>query len=151
MHCLRIQGGRSLAGSVPVSGAKNAALPILARGGLAGMLLIGVIATWRLPDPLAPVPYVEGVFRLAADVSPWALAAAVLSAVLPVATLAHVARQNRSVGVLAVAVYLAGVFALAPLQVTPVPLLGFGAGPILGYFLAAGLICHEMHRDPKTS
>lgn len=30
MHCLRIQGGRSLAGSVPVSGAKNAALPILA-------------------------------------------------------------------------------------------------------------------------
>jgi hypothetical protein len=33
------------------------------------------------------------------------------------------------------------------LQVTPVPLLGFGAGPILGYFLVAGAISRESGND----
>ena len=45
-----------------------------------------------------------------------------------------------SAGPLAVAVYYATLFALAPLQTTPVPLLGFGAGPILGYLLVASVV-----------
>ena len=50
------------------------------------------------------------------------------------------------------ALYWATVFALAPRQVTPVPWLGFGAGPILGYFLVAGSVSRtvaETHGRPN--
>jgi hypothetical protein len=36
---------------------------------------------------------------------------------------------------MAVAIYYTTLVALAPLEITPVPLIGFGAGPILGYLL----------------
>jgi hypothetical protein len=107
---------------------------------LFALLLCCTIAAWRVPDPLAPVPYVEGVFRLAAEVSPLVLLAAVVSAVLPVLGLVGVARSTLSSAPLAVAAYYTTLLALAPFQVTPVPLLGFGSGPILGYFLVASLV-----------
>ncbi len=113
---------------------------LLLRWALVAVLLCGTVVVWRTPDPLAPVRYVEGVFTLAADISTLALLAAVIAAALPVAAFVWVARVTRSSGTFAVAVYYASLFALSPLQVTPVPLLGFGAGPILGYFLVAGAI-----------
>ncbi len=95
---------------------------------------------WRAPDPLAPVRYVEGAFVLAAEASPFALLAALIFAALPVTAFVWVARVTGSSGTCAVAVYYASLFALAPLQATPVPLLGFGAGPILGYCLVASAV-----------
>lgn len=115
---------------------------------LAAALLGCAVVAWRTPDPLAPVRYVEGVFSLAADVSRFALAAALTSAALSVAAFARVAQAERSFGAFAVGVYYASLFALAPLQVTPVPLLGFGAGPILGYFLVAGAASRLSARAP---
>lgn len=105
----------------------------------AGLLLCNVFA-WRFPDSLAPVPYVEGVFHLAASASPLLLLAALFSAAMLVIGLAWIGLTLRSGGPLAVALYYACLFAIAPLQVTPVPLLGFGAGPIIGYFLVTSLI-----------
>lgn len=99
--------------------------------------LLAAAVSWGLPDPLAPVPYVEGVFQLAASSSYGVLAAAVVAAALPVAALAWLAYSMSSTGLLAVALYLGVLLLLAPMQVTPVPLLGFGAGPVLGYFLMA--------------
>jgi hypothetical protein len=96
-----------------------------------------VLAAWQRPGALAPVPHVEGVFSLAARVSPFALVASVCAVVIPIAALAWRSRTTRSWGLLAVAVYYGAILAHAPLLVTPVPLLGFGAGPILGYFLLA--------------
>ena len=113
---------------------------LLLRWALVAVLVACTLVAWRIPDPLAPVRYVEGVFHLAAEISPLALLAALISAAMPVMALVWVARVTRSIGTLAVAVYYTSLFALAPLQVTPVPLLGFGAGPILGYFLVAGAI-----------
>ena len=113
---------------------------LLLRLALLAVLLCCAVVAWRTPDPLAPVPYVEGVFNLAAEVSPFALLAALISAALPVIAFVWVARVTRSSGTFAVAVYYASLFALAPLQVTPVPLLGFGTGPILGYFLVASVV-----------
>lgn len=55
------------------------------------------------------------------------------------AGLVWVARTSGCSSALAVAVYYATLFALAPLEITPVPLLGFGSGPILGYFLVTSL------------
>lgn len=126
-------------------------LPLLARLGLFVILLGGVVATWRTPDPLSPVRYVEGVFNLAAEASPLALVAAVLSAALPVAALAWVARVIRSPGAFAVAVYFGTLFSLAPLQLTPVPLLGFGSGPILGYFLVAAIVTRQRRDGTEQS
>lgn len=111
------------------------------RVALLAVLLSCAVVAWQTPDPLAPVRYVEGVFDLAADVSAFALLAALISAVLPVIALVWVVRgTSSSNGGLAVGTYYASLLALAPLQVTPVPLLGFGAGSILGYFLVAGVI-----------
>jgi hypothetical protein len=109
------------------------------------VLLLCAVAAWRIPDTLAPVRHVEGVFSLAAEVSPFALIAALAFAALPVAALLWSAWLTRSIGTFAVAVYYAALFAQAPLQVTPVPLLGFGAGPILGYFLVASLVSRASH------
>lgn len=123
----------------------SSSAPLLLRCALAAGLLLCTVVAWRIPDPLAPVRYVEGVFHLAAEISPLALLGALVCAALPVVALVWVARMTRSSGTFAVAVYYASLFALAPLQVTPVPLLGFGAGPILGYFLVASAIGHRLH------
>ena len=110
------------------------------RFALLAILLASAAVAWHVPDPLIPVRHVEGVFGLAADVSSFALVAALASATLPVAALTWTAWRTRSGGIFAVAAYYAALFAQAPLLITPVPLLGSGAGPILGYFLVAGLI-----------
>ena len=116
----------------------------LFRLGLSAILLCCGVVAWRTPDPLVPVRYVEGVFKLAAEVSTFALSAALISAALPVIAFAWVARVTRSSGTFAIAIYYASLFALAPLQATPVPLLGFGTGPILGYFLVASVVSREI-------
>jgi hypothetical protein len=118
----------------------NSPLRIPLRLGLFALMLSCVVAAWRVPETLAPVRYVEGVFRLAADVSPLALLAAVVSAALPVLGFVWFARSTRCSAPIALAAYYATLFGLAPLQVTPVPLLGFGSGPILGYFLVASIV-----------
>ncbi len=118
------------------------------RLGLCVVFATALAVAWRIPDPLSPVRYVEGVFSVAAEASPLALAAAILSAALPVAALAWVARVTHSRGTFAVAVYFGALLSLAPLQITPVPLLGFGSGPILGYFLAAGMVKRNRSDEP---
>lgn len=107
---------------------------------LLAVALACAAAAWHLPDPLSPVRHVEGIFGLAAELSPITLAAAMASAGLLCGALAWRAWRSRSPGTWAVAIYYAALFVQAPLQVTPVPLLGFGAGPILGYFLVAGMV-----------
>lgn len=111
------------------------------------LLLVCLTAAWRIPDPLAPVPYVEGVFGIAAQASPVALVAALAFAAMPVAGFVWLAKAKRCSGPLSVAAYYATLFALAPLQVTPVPLLGFGSGPILGYFLILAAIAGDNHNQ----
>lgn len=105
----------------------------------AGVLAPLVILAWAQPDPLAPVAYVEGVFSVALDASPWVFAAALCAVVAPVVVLLRLGSAGER-GTGAVAMYYATILLLAPLQITPVPLLGFGAGPILGYCLAAGFL-----------
>lgn len=113
------------------------------RAAALGLSLVCAVVSWRLPDPLQPVPHVEGIFVLASEISIVALLAALVSAMLLVAGLTWTAWRLQSRSVCAIAVYYAVLFALAPMQLTPVPLLGFGAGPILGYFLVAGWIARE--------
>lgn len=97
-------------------------------------LLVATALAWASPVRLEPVPYVEGVFALAWNHSRLLGVVTVILAALPCFALARVAWVGRSPAALGPCLYLATLFLLAPLQATPVPLLGFGAGPILGYF-----------------
>jgi cell division protein FtsW (lipid II flippase) len=96
---------------------------------LAVMAGLTVMAFLR-PDPLQPVPYVEGVFALAMGRS-WLVGLVVIAtAVWFVAGLAIASRTRRWLA--AAAVYYAVLFGCSIAGLTPAPVIGFGAGPILG-------------------
>jgi hypothetical protein len=108
-----------------------------AKGLVAATLAAGVAWAWWQPDPLLPVPYVEGVLDLAGAAGPVALAAALVALALPPLMLARLARASNDAALLSVAIYYVVIAVLAWRQLTPMPLLGFGAGPIVGYALMA--------------
>lgn len=116
---------------IPIVLASEMAKPLRAIVTLS--LLVCVFAVWQIPDPLEPVAHVEGVFHLAAQSSPFELIFALVAAALPSAVLILCAWTSSSVGLFAVGIYYAAILSLSPLKITPVPLLGFGAGPIFGY------------------
>ena len=102
---------------------------------VAATLAAGVAWAWWQPDPLRPVSYVEGVLELAGAAGPAALAAALAALALPLLMLTRLARGSHDTAFLSVAIYYLAIDVLAWQQLTPMPLLGFGAGPIVGYAL----------------
>ena len=114
-----------------------------ARWGGVAATVVGIAGSWLRPDPLAPVPEVEGIFGLAWTLSPLvavlasvALAATALSPILAARDGAATSRKAS----LALAVYFL-LSAIAPaLGAFPVPLVGMGMSPILGSWLGAGLL-----------
>lgn len=107
-------------------------LSVLVRIGVGIALAGAATVAWLRPDPLEPVSYVEGVLVLAQQVGPLALVFALVALALPIAALLRL-------GQVAVAVYYATILFYAYHQLTPMPLLGFGIGPILGYFGMASI------------
>ena len=100
----------------------------------------GVLAAlaWTRRDPLEPVPHVEGIVGLAAETGAVWVALGIASLALLPAPFLLAARRGvrRQVGTVALAVYL-GILCVMPfLGAYPVPLLGFGLSPILGYYIA---------------
>lgn len=88
------------------------------------------------PDPLEPVPHVEGIMGMAAAGGPNLAVAAVASlAVLP---LAQALLMEKLVGRV-LATYTAGLLMAAWLGHHPWPVLGYGVSPILGYYGAVSL------------
>jgi hypothetical protein len=86
------------------------------------------------PDPLEPVPHVEGVFALALSHSPFVGIAVIASAVALVAGLCVISIRGHS-WLYAVAAYYAVLFTCSVSGLTPAPLIGYGAGPLLGFGL----------------
>ena len=103
-------------------------------------LVIAALAgwTWTQRDPLSPVPYVEGIIGLARQNGPaWLVASLAALAVLPLPFFIGPSGSH-SAFVRALGVYWC-VCILAPLfGHFPVPLVGFGLSPIVGYFVALG-------------
>jgi hypothetical protein len=94
------------------------------------------VASFARHDPLPAVTHVEGIFHVAASkgLLPAATAAVAL-ALLPVPFFAAWVRHRRETA-LALGVYIAMTL-LAPAWGTfPIPLMGYGVSPILGYFIA---------------
>lgn len=89
-------------------------------------------------DPLSPVPHVEQVIRVAwAYSAPAGVAVSVAAIVLVAVVAASLAGIESRM--MSVAAYYAVLFGCSIADLTPAPLMGYGAGPLLGYGLMAGV------------
>ena len=104
---------------------------------LGSVLVIGLVAvSWFRPDPLAPVPHVEGILLMARTAGmPWFVAAILSLGLLPLPFFIGSAGPNAPTA-RALGVYIAGCVLVALIRNYPFPLLGFGVAPIIGYFVA---------------
>lgn len=96
--------------------------------------------SWLRKDPLAPVPHVEGIVGLAAELGTgWGAAAIASLLLLPVPFFIARGRGDGRTGV-ALGAYMVVTILAPAVAHFPVPVLGQGASPIIGYFLAIGLL-----------
>jgi len=113
-------------------------------------MVIALLAgwTWTQRDPLSPVPYVEGIIGLARQSGPvWVAASIAALAILPLPFFIGPSGSHSVFG-RALGVYWC-ICILAPLfGHLPVPLVGFGLSPIVGYFIALGSL--SVQRQPGT-
>ncbi|MGE5362107.1 MAG: hypothetical protein ACM3NQ_24080 [Bacteroidales bacterium] len=92
-------------------------------------------ATLFRPDPLTPVPYVEGILRLAQSQSTrLAVACALLLLLMPLPFMLDASQRRLGA---ALSAYLLCVLLAACVGNYPVPVMGYGTAPILGYYLGA--------------
>jgi cell division protein FtsW (lipid II flippase) len=105
--------------------------------------LLFAALSWTRPDPLQPVPEVEGVIRLAGSHSPVLAGLAVLSLIAFAAapSLAiYDRRPERGLAGVALTALLSGWVVAPALGAFPVPLIGMGVSPILGAWIGVGLL-----------
>jgi cell division protein FtsW (lipid II flippase) len=109
-----------------------------------------IVAAWMRPDPLVPVPEVEGIIGLAAGWSPLVAVVAILMLAVVVLSPLLVARgvdglpQTAAVALVA---YFAAT-ALAPATGNfPVPLVGMGMSPVIGFWLGWGALLAVARRQ----
>lgn len=103
---------------------------------IAGMLALLTLAgaSFLRSDPLSPVPHVEEIaIRIAQRGAAWQAAVIVALILLIVPFAVRSVRASTSAG-LAVAVYLALAIAASYWGNFPVPVIGYGMSPIVGYF-----------------
>ena len=102
-------------------------------------LVLVTLWAFSLPDPLAPVPHVEEVFALGLGHSLFAGVAVITSAIALIVGL-WMQSVSGSFWLSAVAAYYTVLFICSTAGITPAPLVGYGAGPILGFGLMVGLL-----------
>jgi cell division protein FtsW (lipid II flippase) len=105
------------------------------------------------PDPLEPVPYVEGIVRLAASSGgAWLGAAIVALMLLPLPFVVDSVKHRDHHEGLGLAAYFVTVCIAAFVASFPMPILGYGLSPLLGYFVALGWVVRtDALRRLKTS
>ena len=99
-----------------------------------------LIGAWLRADPLGAVPHVEGIVGLAAALNPILAFPAIASlalVVLPFVIVSKYCRDPDSCATaLALGVYFVGILLATVSGRFPVPLIGYGASGIIGYFIA---------------
>ncbi|HEU4559753.1 MAG TPA: hypothetical protein VFS20_18005 [Longimicrobium sp.] len=137
------------AGMLVVLASLRAPAPV--RAGGAAATVLAVVAACIRPDPLTPVPEVEGIIGLAWASSPvMAVATVALLAATALFPLRLAGRSRRFTPALALAACCA-VQALAPaFGAFPVPLAGIGMSPVLGFWLGAGALAAARRSNPAA-
>lgn len=127
--------------------AVRAPLTARLRFAIIGMTTVLAVAGWLRPDPLEAIPEVEGIVILAAAVTP---ALALLAVAMLIATAlapALVARTSEGTGKtcgLALSAYCLATVGTTLFGAFPVPLLGIGMSPVLGFWLGVGLLAARL-------
>lgn len=116
--------------------------PLLFLGAFAVLTCFAIV--WKCPDRLPSVAYVEGIIKMAALLHPAVAACGILGvAILPLPFLFEATMGYRAKRAAALAV---GVYFLVIILISvgtgkyPVIVFGYGASPILGYYLACRAI-----------
>ena len=110
----------------------------------------GTALAWGRADPLHAVPHVERILHLAADQGvPWLLAALVALGGLFLPMVHSVAwlrstRSEAAAMAVSLGAYFLGALAATELGNFPVPVLGAGAGHVLGWYSALGILRYSM-------
>ena len=116
----------------------GAALVLLGSG--RALVPLVALASWLQPDRLPTVPHVEGILHLAFALGGgWGAAATFSLLLLPVPFLLAWRRDGSRLA-LGLAVYTGLTILAAVAGNYPVPLLGYGAAPVLGYVLALSVV-----------
>lgn len=119
--------------------------------------MMGTALAWGRADPLGAVPHVERILHLAAGHGmPWLIAALVALGTLflpMVYGMARLRSTSNEAAALAVSlgVYLGGTLAVTELGNFPVPVLGAGAGHVLGWYAALGILQSWVTPQPHRS
>jgi hypothetical protein len=112
--------------------------------------VIGTALAWGRADPLGAVPHVERILHLAADQGvTWLLAALVALGGLFLPMVHGVAwlrstRSEAAAMAVSLGAYFGGALAVTELGNFPVPVLGAGAGHVLGWYSALGILRYSM-------
>ena len=106
------------------------------------LIVVALTTAWAFsqPDPLHPIPHVEGVFALALSQSLFA-GVAVIACAAALVIGRHVMSSGGRTWLSAIAAYYAVLFACSGAGMTPAPLIGYGAGPWLGFGLMVAAAC----------
>ena len=113
------------------------------RVGIIAITTVLAVAAWLRPDPLQPIPEVEGIVTLAAAVTPglaWLAAALLIVTALAPGFMARPAGPVGRTGGLALSAYGLATVGSPLFGAFPVPLLGIGMSPVLGFWLGVGLL-----------
>lgn len=125
--------------------------PVRLRASLIGLAVMLAAASWLRPDPLTAVPEVEEIVALALGLSPALGGAAVvafgLTAAVPAWTTRSAATPASTAG-LALSAYLLATGLMTVLGSFPMPLLGVGMSPVLGFWLGVGLLASALGTSP---
>lgn len=106
------------------------------------------VASWLRPDPLEPVAHVEGMLSLAWTCGPgYGLLSLLSLAILFIPFALGARRQPVRALCAGNALLFAGLLLSTRFGAFPVPVLGGGASPILGYLLAAAHAVRRMRAD----
>lgn len=101
------------------------------------VLLVGLtISTWMFLDGLAPVVYVEGIFKLVSDRGIiWFILASISLIIIVIPFLIFPPKKNKILsicfGIYFIIILISNVFGNFP-----IPLMGYGIAPIIGYFIS---------------
>ncbi|MBC3764791.1 hypothetical protein [Neptunicella marina] len=117
------------------------------------LLLLTLVSTlWAAlkNDPLKPVSYVEEVFKTA--IAHHIITGSVIIAIAAALVVCFVACAKSRTWLYPLAAYYVVIFIASVFGITPAPLLGYGAGPVLGYVLAVmAILSLNRYHQPQQS
>ncbi|MEW9096036.1 MAG: cell division protein [Clostridiaceae bacterium] len=106
------------------------------RFSITGVLLIFIVISWISLDGLPPVPYVEEIISLVADMGIIWLILGVISLMILIIPFIFFPPKNFRLLSICIGIYFIIILISTLFGNFPIPLMGYGISPIIGYFIS---------------